>query len=634
MMLTISMKKRALFVFSVILATLFELILVGFVNQTEVKAAATTYYVATTGNNTYPGTSSQPFATIQKGIDMAGTAGPGSTVIVRGGTYNITSPIMITTSGTSGSPITLMAYPGETPVISGQNTYPNHPLSLETMTYTGIPVTNDGVTYTTGQQFTFSWGALLSITANYIEIDGLEMKQSYGVGIYAGSATTPRYHDITIKNSRIHDNRNLALLVENVDHFTLDGNEMWENANYGRFSRLSSEMNWPLILMIKNSSNGTIKNSKIYNNWGEGVGFWNDTHDVVLEDSSVYDNYALEVYVDKAYDITIQRNMIYKTGNPIYFRGTGPSMGIAIADEPYLSYPAGHDRKIINNFLIGNSQNFAYWNTGLATGTSLNNDLIAGNTFIDATNTNISITGGANHVNTRIENNIFKSSAGTLQNVDQKPGLVFSNNCWSSAVSGVASNGNDVIGDPLLVGGTFGPDYFKLQTHSPCIAKGKNNVTDVAEDYFMNVRHNPPSIGGYEHPTVLVDNSDSTKVTKTGTWTASSFSPQKYGTDYLHDGNAGKGSMSVTFTPAIVSSNTYDVYMWWNADTNRAINVPVTVNHAGGTYSTTVNQQANGGQWNFIGSYTFHAGTSGNVVISNTSTSGFVIADAVKFVPH
>ncbi|OAS18041.1 right-handed parallel beta-helix repeat-containing protein [Paenibacillus oryzisoli] len=633
-MMTISMNKSASFVFSVILAILLGLITAGIVSQTEVKAAATTYYVATTGNNAYPGTSSQPFATIQKGIDMAGAAGPGSTVIVRGGTYNITSPITITTSGTSGNPITLMAYPGETPVISGQNTYPNHPLSLETMTYTGPPVTNDGVTYNTGQQFTFSWNALLRITANYIDIDGLEIKESYGEGIYAGSSSSPGYQHINITNSKIHDNRNLAVLVDNVDQFTLDGNELWENANYGRFSRLSSQMDWPLILMIKNSSNGTIKNSKVYNNWGEGIGFWNDTHDVVLEDSAIYDNYALGVYVDKASYITIQRNMIYNTGNPIYLRGTGASMGIAIADEPYLSYPAGHNRKIINNFLKGNGQNFAYWNTGLATGTSLNNDLIAGNTFIDATNTNISITGGANHVNTRIENNIFKSSSGTLQNVDQKPGLIFSNNCWSSAVTGVASNGNDVIGDPLLVGGTFGPDYFKLQTHSPCIAKGKNNVTDVSEDYYKNARNNPPSIGGYEHPTVLIDNSDSTRVSKTGTWIASSFSTQKYGADYLHDGNTGKGSMSVTFTPNLLTTNTYDVYMWWNADTNRANNVPVTVNDVIGAHSTTVNQQENGGQWNFIGSYTFNAGTSGNVMISNTGTTGFVIADTVKFVPH
>ncbi|WP_261305285.1 right-handed parallel beta-helix repeat-containing protein [Paenibacillus andongensis] len=626
-------KKRVSLVFSVILTVTLLLIAIEMIHEKEVHAAATTYYVATTGNDNNPGTQSLPFATIQKGVNMAGTAGPGSTVIVRGGTYNLTSPISITTSGASGSPITIKAFAEEIPVISGQNTYPNNSNSLQTNTYSGPDVTNDGVTYHNGQQFTLSWNPLMKITANYITIDGLEVTESYGGGIYAGNSGTTRYHDIIIRNSNIHENRDWAVQLENVDYFTLDGNTVRENGNFGRFSRSSSELNWSLMIMIRGSAYGTIKNSTIYHNWGEGVGFWYNTHDVVLEDNSIYDNYALEVYVDKAHDITIQRNMIYNTGNSIYFRDGSPSFGIAIADEPFQSYLPGYHRTIINNFLKGNSKNFAYWNTGYSN-THLKDELIAGNTFVDSTSTNISITGGASHENTKIENNIFKSSAGTLQSVDQISGLIFSNNCWSSAVSGVASNVNDVIGDPLLVGGTFGPGYFKLQNNSPCIAKGKNNVTDVAVDYFKNVRNNPPSIGGYEHPTVLIDNSNSTRVTKTGAWTVSSLSNQKYGADYLHDGNAGKGSKSVTFTPNILTTNTYDVYMWWNADTNRANNVPVTVNYAGGTYSTTVNQQANGGKWNLIGSYTFNAGTSGNVVISNSGTTGFVIADAVKFVTH
>lgn len=493
-----NMKKGS----SVLMVFVVSLLLIasGIGFQKEAKATATTYYVATTGNDTSnPGTLSQPFATIQKGINMVGAAGPGSTVIVRGGTYNITSSISIATSGTSGNPITIKAYPGETPVLSGQNTYPNLSQSLHTYTYTGPTVTNDGVTYNNGQQFTMSWNALMNITASYIIIDGLEVTGSYGAGIYAGKLWgTTRYHDIVIQNTKIHDNRAQAVQLEAVDHFTLDGNTIWENANYGRFSRSSSQMNWPLIVMVADSTYGTIKNSTIYHNWGEGVGLWYDTHDVSLEDNTIYNNYALEVYVDKAHDVTIQRNLIYNTGDPIYFRGGSPSMGIAIADESYNNHTAGYHRTIINNFLKGNGRNFSYWVEGTP-GTGLINDLIAGNTFIDSTGTNLYIE-NASHVNTRIENNIF-SGTSTLQNVAQNSALIFSNNCWSGAVTGIASNANNVIGDPKLVGGTFGPNYFKLQLISPCIAKGKNNVTDVATDYFKTARSNPPSIGAYEPPT-------------------------------------------------------------------------------------------------------------------------------------
>ncbi|MGG1556404.1 right-handed parallel beta-helix repeat-containing protein [Paenibacillus ferrarius] len=116
--------KRVSFVFSVVLAMAFLLIAIGIIHGTEVHAAATTFYVSTTGSNSNPGTQSLPFATIQKGVDAAGVAGPGSTVLVRGGTYHVTSPINITASGASGSPITIKAYTGEIPIISVRTRIP------------------------------------------------------------------------------------------------------------------------------------------------------------------------------------------------------------------------------------------------------------------------------------------------------------------------------------------------------------------------------------------------------------------------------------------------------------------------------------------------------------------------------
>jgi hypothetical protein len=84
-------------------------------------SGATTYYVATTGSNSASGTLSQPFATLQKGNDVAVA---GDTVYLRGGTYSITTPgaggagITINKSGTSDSKrIYFWAYPGEVPVI-------------------------------------------------------------------------------------------------------------------------------------------------------------------------------------------------------------------------------------------------------------------------------------------------------------------------------------------------------------------------------------------------------------------------------------------------------------------------------------------------------------------------------------
>ncbi len=50
----------------------------------QVAQAATTYYVATSGDDENPGTSTAPFKTIQRGADVVE---PGDTVLVRPGVY-------------------------------------------------------------------------------------------------------------------------------------------------------------------------------------------------------------------------------------------------------------------------------------------------------------------------------------------------------------------------------------------------------------------------------------------------------------------------------------------------------------------------------------------------------------------
>jgi len=88
------MRTRKLTTISVILMAVLSM---------QLAASGTTYYVATTGSDTDPGTASQPWRSIQHAVDWAY---PGDTVIVRDGTY---SGAQIGFSGLPGIPITLKA---------------------------------------------------------------------------------------------------------------------------------------------------------------------------------------------------------------------------------------------------------------------------------------------------------------------------------------------------------------------------------------------------------------------------------------------------------------------------------------------------------------------------------------------
>jgi hypothetical protein len=77
-------------------------------------AQAATYYVAITGLDTNVGSEALPFKTIGKAV---GLANAGDVVYVRGGTHSYTAAIAISRSGTEALPCSLLAYPGERPLL-------------------------------------------------------------------------------------------------------------------------------------------------------------------------------------------------------------------------------------------------------------------------------------------------------------------------------------------------------------------------------------------------------------------------------------------------------------------------------------------------------------------------------------
>lgn len=203
------------------------------------------------------------------------------------------------------------------------------------------------------------------------------------------------------------------------------------------------------------------------------------------------------------------------------------------------------------------------------------------------------------------------------------------------------------INDVLLI-----DQWATSGTHTGIIALAASTRYNIKIEYLQNsaaadmtlkwIRPNGPLNliprsqfypSAYPVPEVIVDNTNATGVIKTGTWTSSTAaSGQYYGSDYIHDGDTGKGAKSVRFTPTLPLTGSYEVFIRQTSSANRAAAVPTTITHPAGTASFVVNHQVNGGEWVSFGTYHFNAGATGYVTISNTGTTGYVIADAVKFV--
>jgi hypothetical protein len=112
--------------------------------------------------------------------------------------------------------------------------------------------------------------------------------------------------------------------------------------------------------------------------------------------------------------------------------------------------------------------------------------------------------------------------------------------------------------------------------------------------------------------------------TTSGTWSVSGGT-DPYGSQSFYSKESG-----ATYTFTADTPGTYEVDMWWTTYASRSTAVPVKI-YDGSTLLETVyvNQQVDGGQWNFLGVYEFF--TQARVVIVSEGNGYSTCADAVRF---
>lgn len=427
--------------------------------QPPVKTEGT-YYVAPHGDNSNPGSQQAPFRTIQHAVNQAK---PGETIYVRGGKYVET--VRITQSGTADQPITLSAFPGEKPIIDGEYRLPEKPASGWA-----------GCNNTVSPPKCFHYRPLLDIAANYIVVDGFEVRHSLGRGVLVHGGDR-RVHHVTIRNMDIHDQRNSGLLMLRVDHVLFDNNRVYNISTFATHDRPGSQLGWPLAVNAVESTNITYSNNEIFNNYGEGIGTGRDSDKVSIINNEIYDNRALNVYIHRTTNVIVRDNNVYCTGNTEFLRGGNRPAGIVVNNEDQF----GHMRlvnhaEITGNVVVGCSKGFAMWAGGGTVKVGSSNVLVENNTFVnqDASPGTyeavaFSIMPESTERNVVIRNNVIHQQKYRVANVPNDPQLTFQSNDWSQMPPDNAKGPGDTYGQLRLVNpdapvlpGQFNPGAYKI----------------------------------------------------------------------------------------------------------------------------------------------------------------------------
>ena len=371
--------------------------------------AASTYYVATTGNDASPGTLAAPWKTINH---AAQTAVAGDTVNVRAGTYKEYVTVAHSGSASAGY-ITFQNYAGEAPIVDGSTLSCcggtlRGLFNIASKSYVkivGFEIRNYKSTANTDEPA----GIYVTGSGSYVQL--LDNKvhdivttaeadngNAHGIGVY-GTATTP-YSYVTISGNEVYNMKTgwseTMTLDGNVTNFTVTGNSVHDNDNIG----IDAAGWWGMgpsghdQTMIGTISGNTVWNITSANNgaYAGGLGadaiYCDGCTQVTIERNLIHNadygiEAASEVSGHVASAVTIRDNLVYDTNQADisiggYDSTVGGSDSITIVDNTLvqsasaagngfqIQYKATNNVFKNNIVYIANQGSFLYYFTKLA----------------------------------------------------------------------------------------------------------------------------------------------------------------------------------------------------------------------------------------------------------------------------
>jgi hypothetical protein len=403
----------------------------------QCEAAGNTYYVAKNGSNGNPGTEGSPWLTIAY---AASRLTAGDTVLVKGGTYN--EFVTISRSGSSGSPITYKAYPGQSPIIDG----------------TGL------------SEPQYQAGMITIDSASFITIDGFVLRNNpYYQGLFMWS--TKGNTDIVLRNLQAYENQTSGIcisawhqalpirnvLIDNVDvHHNFNG---WKTENEA--------------ISLLNVVGFEIKNSRVHDNYKkEAVDIKTGCRDGSIHDCDISGSTTdVGIYVD-GFDAAQDNIAVYN--NRIHGNNDGIAFGCETGRYPQTNI------RFYNNLIYNNTVGFAIfaYSAGSVDYAPKTFQLV-NNVFWGNTTHAISIRQPASwQTNCAIRNNILVGSTVLLEYDDYANGgvAIDYNLFWSWTGSYYTANkygGNYIKADPKLSYPSDGT--FRAIAGSPAIDNGSSN---------------------------------------------------------------------------------------------------------------------------------------------------------------
>ena len=167
-----------------------------------------------------------------------------------------------------------------------------------------------------------------------------------------------------------------------------------------------------------------------------------------------------------------------------------------------------------------------------------------------------------------------------------------------------------------------------IKNHQHEVKRLETQIKDTESSLKKLKEKLTPSISG-----IVLDDADAEK---SGPWTSSTYFEHFIGKGYVHDDAKNKGDAKIEYMTRLPVTGRYEVRVSHSPGANRAANVPVKLTTSTGDVEIIWDQRKISIEpmWHSLGVYDLASDQPTRLTISNNGTSGYVIADAVQFIPQ